>query len=76
MLLSNINDQKERRELVIRYSLDEGKSWSDPRIIYREEAAYSSMTVLSNGDIGLFFEADNYRKNLFTRIKLDEILNL
>ena len=55
---------------------DRGNSWSAPRIIYREEAAYSSMTVLSNGDIGLFFEADNYRNNFFTRIKLDEILNL
>ena len=61
---------------MIRYSLDEGNSWSAPKIIYREDAAYSSMAVLPNGDIGLFFEADNYRKNLFTRIKLDEILNL
>lgn len=74
LLLSNINDKKERKELVIRYSLDEGNSWSAPKIIYRMEAAYSSMTVLSNGDIGLFFEADNYRNNFFTRIKLDKIL--
>ena len=75
LFLSNINNQKERRELVLRYSYDEGITWSDPKIIYSGEAAYSSMTILNNGDIGLFFEADNYMRNIFTIINIDQLLN-
>jgi len=55
--------------------LDEGKSWSKPKIVYSGEAAYSSMTILSNGKIGLFFEKDNYSKNAFTSFSLDWLLN-
>jgi sialidase-1 len=29
------------------------------------------MTVLANGDIGLFFEKDNYQQNTFVRISLE-----
>ena len=73
--ISYNNNQKERRELVLRYSYDEGITWSDPKIIYSGEAAYSSMTILNNGDIGLFFEADNYMRNIFTIINIDQLLN-
>ena len=29
------------------------------------------MSILANGDIGLFFEKDNYKKNVFVRLTLD-----
>ena len=66
MLLSNINNQSTREEIVIRHSFNGGETWSEPRIIYAGSAAYSSMTVLNNGDIGLLFEMDNYSKYVFT----------
>ena len=75
LILSNVNNSKIRKEIVIRYSLDEGKSWSKPKIVYSGEAAYSSMTILSNGKIGLFFEKDNYSKNAFTSFSLDWLLD-
>ena len=74
-ILSNINNLKERKEIVVRYSLDEGKNWSYPKKVYNGEAAYSSMTILKNGEIGLFFEKDNYTKNVFTSFSLDWLLN-
>ena len=74
LLLTNINNKKERKEIVLRYSIDEGKSWSNPKIIYNEEAAYSSMTVMENGNLGLFFEMDNYTKNVFTSISIKDVL--
>ncbi len=74
LFLSNLNNQYSRKELVIRYSFDDGETWSKPHIIYSEEAAYSSMTIMKNGDIGIFFEADNYEKNIFTQISIDKIL--
>ena len=74
LLLTNINNKKERKEIVLRYSIDEGKSWSNPKIIYNGEAAYSSMTVMENGSLGLFFEMDNYTKNVFTSISIKDVL--
>ena len=75
LLLTNINNKKERKEIVLRYSTDEGRSWSNPKIIYNGEAAYSSMTVMENGNLGLFFEMDNYTKNVFTSISIKEVLS-
>ena len=74
LLLTNINNKKERKGIVLRYSIDEGRSWSNPKIIYNGEAAYSSMTVMENGNLGLFFEMDNYTKNVFTSISIKDVL--
>jgi len=75
LLLSNINNQSKRKEIVIRHSLNGGKTWSEPKLIYAGSAAYSSMTVLSNGDIGILFEMDNYSKNVFTKFSLHWLMN-
>jgi len=71
LLFSNVFNNKNRVNLVIRMSLDQGKSWSDPKSIYKGEAAYSSMTILKNGDIGVFFEKDSYTKNVFVKFPLN-----
>jgi len=57
--------------MTIRISYDEGKSWSEGKTIYKRGSAYSSMTVLENGDIGLFFEKDDHRENVFVRFTLE-----
>ena len=75
LLLTNINNQNERKEIVIRYSEDDGVNWSNPKVIYEGEAAYSSLTQLSNGDIGIFYEADNYTSNIFKSLSIDWILS-
>ena len=75
LLLSNINNQSTREEIVIRHSLNGGETWSEPRIIYAGSAAYSSMTVLNNGEIGLLFERDSYSKNVFTKFSLHWLMN-
>ncbi|MFK8163392.1 MAG: exo-alpha-sialidase [Lewinella sp.] len=70
LLFSNANDPEQRQNLAIRFSEDEGKSWSAGRTAYAGGAAYSSMTVLHDGSIGLFFEKDGYRENVFVRVAL------
>ena len=75
LLLSNINNQSTREEIVIRYSLNGGETWAEPKIIYAGSAADSSMTVLNNGEIGLLFEMDSYSKNVFTKFSLDWLMN-
>ncbi|WP_431125939.1 alpha/beta fold hydrolase [Flagellimonas flava] len=70
LLFAHANDKDERKNLTVHISYDEGKSWSKGKTIYAGGSAYSSMTVLDNGDIGLFFEKDDYSENVFTRFTL------
>jgi sialidase-1 len=71
LLFSNANSSKERNNMTVRISYDEGKTWSEGKTIYAGGAAYSSLTVLSNGEVILFFEKDDYTKNVITRFSLD-----
>ncbi len=71
LLFSNAKTKDSRTNMTIRISYDEGKTWTDGKTIYAKGSAYSSMTVLKNGDIGLFFEKDDYRENVFVKLTLE-----
>ena len=68
LLFTNAFNSKYRKNLSLSISKDQGKTWAKNQTIYKGESAYSSMTKLKNGDIGVFFEKDNYTKNVFVRI--------
>jgi sialidase-1 len=59
-----------RKNLVARISYDEGESFVSERLIYHGEAAYSDLTLLKDGAIGVLWERDNYRFITFTRLEL------
>ena len=63
--------KKGRENLTVRISYDEGKSWSEGKCVYPGGAAYSTLTVLENGDIGLVFEKDRYTENPFVSFSLE-----
>ena len=71
LLFSNANSDKDRNNLTVRISYDEGKTWTEGKTIYDGPSAYSDLTILENGDIGVFFEQDNYTKNSFVSFSLD-----
>lgn len=71
LLFSNAKMEKGRKNMSVRISYDEGKTWSEGKTIYAGSSAYSSLTILKNGDIGLFFEQDEYSKNQFVSFSLD-----
>ncbi|MCR8668702.1 glycoside hydrolase [Aestuariibaculum sp. M13] len=71
LLFSNAKSEKDRINLTVRISYDEGKTWSKGKTIYAGSSAYSSLTILENGDIGVFFEKDDYVKNDFARFTLE-----
>lgn len=71
LLFANAKHPDKRENMTVRISYDEGQTWTQGKTIYTGGAAYSSMTVLKNGDIGLFFEKDNYTENVFVRLSLD-----
>ncbi|MGI9545280.1 MAG: sialidase family protein [Cyclobacteriaceae bacterium] len=70
LLFSNAKMHGERKNLTVRISYDEGHTWSEGKIIYPGGSAYSSMTILDNGDIGLLFEKDDYKENVFVSFSL------
>lgn len=70
LLFSNAKMEKGRKNMTVRISYDEGKNWSEGKTIYAGSSAYSSLTILKNGDIGLFFEQDEYTKNPFVSFSL------
>ncbi len=57
--------------MTVRISYDEGATWTEGKTIYTGGSAYSSLTILENGEIGLFFEKDDYKENVFVRFSLD-----
>ena len=71
LLFSNAKMRDSRENMTVRLSYDEGHTWTAGKTIYPGSAAYSSLIVLDNGDIGLFFEKDNYSENVFVRFTLD-----
>lgn len=70
LLFSNANSLKDRTNLTVRVSYDEGKTWTEGKTVYEGPSAYSSLTVLENGDIGVFFEKDEYTQNVYAQFTL------
>jgi len=70
LLFCNVNHAHARENLTVRVSDDEGETWSAGKTIYAGSAAYSSLTVLQNGEIGLLFEKNDYTQNVFVRFSL------
>ncbi len=73
LLFSNANTNTERKNLCIKHSLDEGETWSKGKVLYPKSVAYSSMTILSDGNIGVVFEKDDYQEIAFTTIGVEDL---
>ena len=58
LLFSNCKSMG-RDHVTVRTSLDEGATWNDGILLCPEYSAYSDMTILKNGDIGVLYEATN-----------------
>jgi len=71
LLFSNVKATDQRKNMTVRISYDEGETWTRGKTIYEGSSAYSSMTILGNGEIGLLYEQDNYSKNIFVRFSLE-----
>jgi sialidase-1 len=65
LLFVNADSKNSRKNLSIKVSYDEGKTWTQGKTIYAGESAYSDMVVLKNGEIGLLFERNGYSENVF-----------
>ena len=73
LIFSNPADKEERKNLVVRISNNEGKSWQKELPIYEGSAAYSCLTQLPNGNLGLLYEADDNKKIVFVEIPYQDL---
>ncbi|MFY0687180.1 MAG: exo-alpha-sialidase [Cyclobacteriaceae bacterium] len=65
-----------RTHMTIKYSKDECKSWPNAKLVYAGPSAYSSLTMLPNGRIGLLFEAgvnNPYEQLVFVSLEVAEL---
>jgi len=63
-----------RRDMTVRLSYDEGRSWPVSKLIYAGPSAYSCLTILPDGNIACLYEAGQkspYEKIIFTSFTLD-----
>ena len=75
ILLSNPASRKGRQNMTVSASLDNGKTWPFRKVIYSGGSAYSCLTVLTDGKIGLLYEADGYGAIRFTSFGLKWLLD-
>ena len=61
LLFCNPASTQGRKNMTMRLSYDEGKTWPIEKVIYVGPSAYSCLAVLPNGKIGLLYERDGRR---------------
>ncbi len=73
LLFSNPAHRKQRVNMTVRMSHDTGKTWPVSRVIHPGPSAYSCLTVLQDGSIGLLYENGKdspYERISFVRFDL------
>jgi len=78
LLFSNPAHAKrgDRRDMTVRLSYDEGRSWPVSKLLYAGPSAYSCLTILPDGNIACLYEAGQkspYEKIIFTSFTLDRL---
>ena len=74
LLFSNPAHRTKRVNMTVRLSLDSGETWSVSKVVHPGPSAYSCLTVLEDGRIGLLYEngADHpYERISFARFNLE-----
>jgi len=74
LLFANPASSSSRVDMTVRMSEDEGKSWTVGRRIDTRPAAYSDLTILADGTVGLLYETGDgnaYETLTFVRFDLD-----
>lgn len=56
ILLHSIPNSRNRENVSIFVSYDEGETWQDPVTLYAGPSVYSSLTILNDGTIGAYIE--------------------
>ena len=78
ILFSNTAHATKRKLITVRISYDECKTWPIHEVIYTGPAAYSCLTILQDGTIGILYETGElyYKDKItFTRFNCEWLTN-
>jgi len=71
LFFANPNDKSKRRNMTVRMSLDDGRSWPAQIVVDKTGGAYSSLVMVDDRTLGILYESS--RADLvFQTIALDE----
>ncbi len=73
LLHVNAAHRSSRSNLAIHISYDEGVTWPVSNQVYAGGSAYSSVTKLATGEIGLLFEKDPYGSLAYARRSVSQV---
>ncbi len=71
VLLAHPSSQTERKQLTVRMSLDECRTWPVSKVLYEGSAAYSDLAIANDRTILCLYEADQYSKMVLARFNLE-----
>ncbi len=74
LLFSNCKSPNRRALLYVRASADNGLTWNEGFCVEPAGAAYSDMTILPNGDIGVLYETAGYGSIDFVTVSKKDAL--
>ena len=72
IVFCNPATQKSRSNGVLRVSEDEGKTWGWSKEIYAGGFAYSCLSKMSDGKVGVLFEKDGYKTISFAVVEIGQ----
>ncbi|KFY26355.1 hypothetical protein V493_04142 [Pseudogymnoascus sp. VKM F-4281 (FW-2241)] len=67
LLFTNTNDKSSRVRGTVRYSCDDGKTWSAGRVFQSGVTSYSTITALGDDMFGIFYEGKD-NKLIFAKV--------
>ncbi|MEU2670543.1 exo-alpha-sialidase [Streptomyces sp. NPDC007164] len=70
LLFSNTEDASARRDLTVKMSCDNGKTWPIRKVVDPGSAAYSTLTRLPDGRLGLLYERADYQHITYSSFDL------
>lgn len=73
LIHANAANASSRVNMTLRISYDEGATWAVSNQVYAGGSAYSSVTKLATGEIGLLFEKDPYGSLDYVRRSVSQI---
>lgn len=79
ILFLNPADKKERRNMTLRLSRDNGKSWPVKKQIFPGPSAYSDLTLVDKENIGILYEGglqSAYQGIIWESVRLGELIGL
>lgn len=70
LVFSNPAAENERNNGVVRFSLDDAKTWAVYKSVYPGSFGYSHLADIGNNQVGLLFERDDYSRISFLTVGL------